>query len=97
MGSRYDEAVDVWSLGVILYVLLCGSMPFKESTLEDDIRNARYVLGYSKFSLRRQVICRLTTQGRWVKVSDEGKDLVVRITFSRLNVVSLSASLYVVD
>ena len=33
-GGGYDASVDVWSLGVMGFLMLCGAMPFPHLTSE---------------------------------------------------------------
>ena len=44
-GKPYDHAVDMWSLGVVLYILLCGFPPFygdEDEEMFELIRRATY-------------------------------------------------------
>jgi calcium-dependent protein kinase len=34
-GEEYDYSCDIWSLGVLLYYLLCGNKPFTGNTEEE--------------------------------------------------------------
>lgn len=63
LGSNYDERCDVWSIGVIMYVLLSGRAPFDD---EDDAVVARKVL---------KGVYDLETSP-WPNVSDSAKDMI---------------------
>jgi hypothetical protein len=41
MKTGHGKAVDIWSLGVITYTLLCGYSPFRSETIPDLIEECR--------------------------------------------------------
>ena len=67
MGTgRYGREADMWSIGVILYILLSGTPPFNEDTLFQQIQAAKYSFEGEE----------------WEGVSDSAKDLVSRLLTS---------------
>lgn len=62
-NQPYDQACDMWSVGVVIYVMLCGYTPFSEKT-QDKVFE-RIKAGEYKFD-----------KGDWSKVSEEAKDLI---------------------
>ncbi len=62
-GEAYNNKCDIWSIGVILYIMLCGSQPFNGVALPvlyRSIIKGEYGLNSKK----------------WKKISAEGKHLV---------------------
>jgi len=65
-GKEYGVEVDCWSLGVILYILLCGYPPFYADThprLYQVIQSGKYSFD----------------EDDWGSISDEAKNLIVQL------------------
>ena len=63
MRSPYDQQSDMWSVGVIMFLLLAGDLPFMGRTQKDLFRNI--VMGKYEFE-----------EESWAHVSDQAKELV---------------------
>merc|ERR1719433_599706 len=63
LAGKYDASADLWSCGVIMYILLCGYPPFTGQTDYDVLRKVR--LGHISFAAND-----------WKHVSRDAKDLV---------------------
>ena len=67
-GNGYSYEVDIWSAGVVLYVLLCGKKPF-------DAQNE----GASAWSMYKKIQNTelYLSSGEWNSISDSAKELVL--------------------
>ncbi len=62
----YDNSCDMWSAGVIMYILLCGYPPFYGNNKAEIFNKISHCV-YS-----------LTTK-EWTNVSQQAKDLIVKL------------------
>ena len=68
LGGCYDAKCDVWSCGVILYILLCGFPPFGGTSDEEIMKKVRS----GRFSFQHK---------NWKNVSSSAKSLLSRMLY----------------
>ena len=62
----YDKSIDVWSIGVITYILLCGYQPFYDEN--DYILASQIIGGQVEFD-----------SPYWDEISEEAKDFILKL------------------
>ena len=63
---NYTAKIDLWSMGVVLYILLSGKVPFPGNNNEEIIKNVLK----GEYHFKHKV---------FDKVSEEGKDLIKKL------------------
>ena len=81
LKGSYTTQCDVWSMGVIMFIMLSGKPPFGGKTNKDIINN---VLNGS-YSMKYEV---------WNTVSNEAKDLIQKILVRSADVRLTSQEAY---
>ncbi|KAI5711596.1 hypothetical protein M8J76_014618 [Diaphorina citri] len=80
-ASGYDKRCDLWSLGVVVYILLCGYPPFYGNCGED----CGWQRGETCHACQEILFHSIQQghydfpEGEWSTISDEAKDLIRRL------------------
>ena len=65
--DKYDKSCDIWSIGVITYILLCGYPPFYSNTSEPFSQGMKKRIKLGQYTF---------PDNEWGSISSEAKDLV---------------------
>ena len=66
LKGSYDNSCDIWSLGIILYIFLCGYPPFEGDNSKEIFKNV----------LKQKLIF---DPADWSTISKEAKDLIEKM------------------
>ena len=66
LNKKYNEKCDIWSCGVITYIILSGMPPFNGQSDQEIMKKVRI----GKFSF---------SDPCWANVSDKGKDFITQL------------------
>ena len=72
-AAGYDEKVDVWSLGVLVYLLIVGEPPLAKAAMEPPSPGQQQAIFDDIVAFRRVAF---TPVDSWARVSDECQDLI---------------------
>eukprot|EP00977_Amphora_coffeiformis_P006523 scaffold1400_cov175-Amphora_coffeaeformis.AAC.14 len=68
--GNYDEKCDLWAIGVLTYIMLCGEAPFGGYGGNETLLELRQNILRGKFSFDKP------DKSVWASVSDEAKDFI---------------------
>lgn len=66
ISGSYDEKCDIWSCGVLMYMMLSGTPPFNGSSRQEVMAKIKK----GKFTFSGKI---------WTLISEEGKDLIKKM------------------
>ena len=72
LKKNYNEKCDIWSCGVILFILLCGYPPFGGKSNTIILQNVEK----GKFEMKGP---------KWTNISEEAKDLIKKMLTKDIN------------